>query len=351
MKLLERSFWIKLLNWEYWSAKAFYWPMYVYGPLLALRSRHVCFFTAANPGIKAGGIGVESKFDTLAILPEVHRPTTILVNKNDSFDKVLQKIEAANITFPLIAKPEVGFRGMLVKKVKNAKQLKAYLSKYPINFLIQEFIPYPVEVGILYHRSPDEPKGNISSITLKELLHVIGDGRSTVEALVLQSDRALLQWERINDNYSHLLQTIPQQGEYIQLGIVGNHCKGARFINGNHLISQELIDTIDEISKQIPGFYYGRYDIRCASLESLKQAKDFKIIELNGVCSEPTHIYDPQQISYFGALNSILRHWSTVRKISHANHKRGVEYVPFKVLYPQIRNLKKYEKYLQELGS
>lgn len=347
---VQSPFLIKLLNWEYWSTNAFYWPMFIYGPLLALRARHACFFTAANPGIKSGGLGVESKYETITKIPDAYRPATIFIKAGTSFQEVLKLIDQAGIDFPLIAKPDIGFRGLLVKKVKQADALKEYLEKYDINFLIQEYVDYPAEVGVLYYRLPDQETGCITSVTLKEFLHVTGDGYSTVLELVQESPRALLQEERIKKNYSALLDQVPSKGEKVNLGTVGNHCKGTRFINGNHLIDEQLIQTFDKISSQIPGFNYGRYDIRCAGMEALKEGKDFKILEVNGVCSEPTHIYDPEHISYFGALKAIIRHWSLIRKISSANHRLGVPYTSFSSIFREVRNLKAYGKKIEDIS-
>jgi len=350
-RIANSPFLIKLLNWEYWSTGAFYWPMYIYGPLLAIRARHFCFFTAANPGIKSGGLGVESKYETIIKIPEIYRPKTILIVSKTPFPEVLSAIEKVGIPFPLIAKPEIGFRGLLVKKVKTSACLKEYLEKYDINFLVQEFVDYPLEVGVLYYRLPDQATGSITSVTLKEFLHVYGDGRSTVKELVHQSPRALLQWDRIKKNYPHLLDKVPAPEEKVVLGAVGNHCKGTRFINGNHLIDDDLIRTFDRISSQIPGVNYVRFHIRFASMQSLKAGREFKILEINGVCSEPTHIYDPDHISYFGALKAILKHWSLIRKISTANHKRGAPYLPLKIMIRELLHLKKYGKRIEDISK
>lgn len=43
----------------------------------------------------------------------------------------------------------------------------------------------------------------------------------------------------------------------------------------------------------MPEFYYGRYDIRFASIEALRQGEDFKIIEINGAGGESINVWDP----------------------------------------------------------
>ena len=64
--------------------------MMAYFFILALRSRHICFFTAANPGIKMGGNGVESKYDTVMKIPEQYRPKSVLAAQGQSFEIVLK---------------------------------------------------------------------------------------------------------------------------------------------------------------------------------------------------------------------------------------------------------------------
>lgn len=350
-KLSKHPFFIKLLNWEYWSMTAFYWPLYVYFPFLALKSRHLCFFTATNPGIKSGGLGVESKYETIQKIPKSYRPKTILINGTNPLDSILSKMKDSNIHFPIIVKPDIGFRGLLVNKVKDQEELKTYLEKFPIDFLIQEYIDYPVEIGVLYYRLPNKQKGHISSVTLKEFLHIVGDGHSSIAELIYENPRALLQWDRIKERYGKELDNIPQKGQLIKLGVVGNHSKGTRFINGNHLIDAELTATFDAIGAQIPGFFYGRFDIRCESFDSLKIGEHFKILEINGVVSEPTHIYDPNKISYFGALKDILKHWIIVHEIGMANHQLGIPYKPLKELLKEVRAVKQYEKQIEEMSA
>ena len=343
-QIRRNPFWIKLFNWEYWPTLAFYWPMFIYGPLLALRSRHACFFTAANPGILAGGLGLESKYATLQNLPKELCPKSILAPRGRDLALTMEDIRQANINFPLIAKPDIGYRGFLVKKMDTPDQLRAYLSMYPIDFIIQEYLDYPEELGLLYYRLPNADKGKISSLTLKDFLHVVGDGKLTVLELIENTPRALLQLEKLRETHWQVFKHIPAAGERIGLGVIGNHSKGTQFINGNQYIDAQLQATFDRIAAQIPGFSYGRFDIKCTNLEDLKQGKNFKIIELNGVCSEPTHIYDQTLSTYFNALGTIMRHWTIVRRVAAANHRSGTAYVSEPQMIRLLGGLRDYNR-------
>lgn len=334
--------WIKLLNWEYWPSPAYYFPMLFYFPYLTLRSRHPCFFTAANPSIYTGGIGVESKYQTLQLIPKKYRPNTLLVNPTDSIEHIRAKLTNHAIGFPLIAKPDVGYRGLMVHKIETEMELTQYLKKHPFPFLLQEFLAGEAEFGVFYVRFPNDTRGRVTSITLKEFLHVTGDGQSTLLELILQSPRAILQLERLKQSYGSRFATVPAKGEYVELGVVGNHSKGTAFFNGNHLIDPTIDETFDRISKQIPGFYYGRYDIKCNGLQDLRTGQNIKIIELNGVCSEPTYIYDPSKSSYWGAIGTILKHWSIIRKISEQNHQKGAPYLSPLTMIKAFKDLRAY---------
>ncbi|HKK77282.1 MAG TPA: hypothetical protein VJ953_19540 [Saprospiraceae bacterium] len=350
-QIKQKPGFIKLTQWEYWPSLAFYWPMFFYGPYLAIRPKHICFFTPANPGLEGGGMCMESKFHTLEMFPEALCPESVFVPNGTPTQDIEKALDQTSLTFPMIVKPNVGFRGLLVKKVDNFEQLSSYIHQYPIDFLIQEFLQYPEEVGVFYSRMPDEEKGKIISLTLKEFLHVVGDGQSTVAELVENNPRALLQMERLQEMYADLLVSVPAPGEKVNLGVVGNHSKGTLFINGNDQIDAALTEEFDRLARHVDGFYYGRFDIKCQSLDDLRQGKNFKIIELNGVFAEPTHIYDSTKISYFEALRTIIRHWKLVQEISFRNAQKGVAPMPVPEMLKVVKSIRDYGKLIKRFSS
>ncbi len=316
--------------------------MWFYIPWLQIKSGTLAFFTATNPGIDTGGIGLESKFESMKNLPPELCPKTILFKKNDALNELYSRLQEEQITFPLIAKPDLGYRGLLVKKINSLPELKQFLSTYPLDFLIQELVTGMEEFGVFYIRYPQDKKGKVVSLTLKEFLHVTGDGQSTVEELVSNKPRALLQLPALQKTKHMLLKKIPKKGELVPLGVIGNHSKGTMFVNGRHLIDQQLSDTFDQISKRIDGFYYGRYDIKCTSLEDLKEGKNIVIIELNGTCSEPTHIYDSGKMSYWEVIHEIRKYWKEVYRISKQNRRLGVKCQSQREIAQRFIDLRKY---------
>ena len=316
-----RRFIIKITHWEYWPFNVVYVPIYFYWAWLSLKSRSFFFFSTSNPTIENGGFLMESKKKIYDIIPQQFYPNTILINYNDNVGSISELISNRNLQYPLIAKPDIGMRGLQVKKVSSFDDITDYLSKTRVNFLLQEFIQYPNEIGIFYYKIPGETNGTISGIVGKEFLTVIGDGVSTIEELIIQNDRFVLQLEKLKTTYGKLLNKVLTKNELYTLVPYGNHARGAKFIDLTHLVDEQLISCINNICNTIPEFYYGRLDIKYNTWEELKEGKCFSIIEVNGAGSDPTHIYDPKH-SIFFAWNEIIKHLNILYKISIINKKR-----------------------------
>ncbi|OSY87848.1 hypothetical protein WH52_09880 [Tenacibaculum holothuriorum] len=330
----------------------FYVPNLPYAFYLALKARSLTFFTAANPAIKSSGNGTESKYKTIQLVPEKYRPKSVLVKPNSNFDNVVKELLQNKITYPLIAKPDIGFRGLLVKKIYSEVELKKYLEKYPLDIIIQEFLDYENECGIFYHRLPNSKTGKITSLTLKQFITVTGNGINTLEELILTDERAKLYIDLFKDIHQETLYKVPSKDKIVKLTAIGNHSKGTQFINGNHLISEKLEATFDELNKNIEGWYYGRIDLKYNTFENLENGSDFKVIEINGIIAEPTHIYDSENYSYFKALKSIRNHWKNLFEISSINHsEKKTPYISPFVFLKEMFQLKGYVSNIKKLNT
>ncbi len=103
----------------------------------------------------------------------------------------------------------------------------------------------------------------------KSFLTLTGDGIQTVQAALLQAERAQDRLPYLLEKHQAQLNDIPALGEKILLEPIGNHCRGIQFINANAIINNKLIGTMQEIATHVPGFYIGRFDVKAASLEDL----------------------------------------------------------------------------------
>lgn len=321
------NFMIKLRHWEYWPFGILQFPVILYYLWLSLKARSFFFFTASNPGIEMGGMLGESKFKILSKIPDGFKARTLFIPKNTKPERVLDLMHQAQLHFPVIFKPDLGERGYRVKRIHNEAEALAYIGSFHFDFLIQELVDLPLEFGVFYKRLPSENTGTVFSIVGKEMLTVVGDGRQTLQQLIFNKDRAKLQWEKLQQQYETRLSSVIPKGETVLLNPIGNHCLGTTFLNNNALISDSLSTSFDSLSKQIEGFYYGRFDLRCASVEDLKAGR-VKILELNGCGAEPAHIYQPGY-SFWKAVYEMILHWRSIYTIALENRKRGVPFLSF----------------------
>jgi hypothetical protein len=327
MGSFERRFLIKLFNWEYWPFGIIQLPLFFMWLWYSIRERSFFYFSASNPGILSGGMMGESKFEVLSLIPEEVRPKTVLVQLPSSKEDVQKKIQDAKLALPLIFKPDLGERGWMVRRIDREEDIEDYLSEIKISFIIQELVDLPLEFGVYYVRFPGNEKGIVNSITAKEFLSIQGNGKKTFQELIQENDRAFLQWELLQEKYKNRLDEILAAGECEVLVSIGNHCLGTKFLNGNNLITAALSNSFDQLSKKINGFYFGRYDLRCATIEDLEKG-NVKIVELNGCGAEPSHIYHPGTSLWSGMVDLII-HWQNLYRVSKENHERGVAYLSF----------------------
>ncbi len=343
------SFWhrkrwlIRLRYWEYWPLGVVYFPVIVYYLWLSLKARSMAFFTAVNPAIPAGGFAEDRKSDIYALLPEDLVPTTLYVGVAPSPEAILAEMKRAGMQFPVIAKPDMGERGFLVFKCKDNSDF-TQLSGYPeVNWLIQAFAAHPLEVSVLYYRMPGEASGHISSLTLKHLLQVDGDGLSTVAQLVRRKPRAWLQWPILEKEHPEWNYLVPPMGETLELVPVGNHARGAEFICANEQITPELVLVFDSINQQMPGTFFGRFDVKCNSIETLSKGEDFAILEWNGAKAEPIHIYHPG-FPLLRAYRDLFAHWHNIYRISMANQRAGTPFLTAMDMASRISRHVSYRK-------
>jgi hypothetical protein len=266
---------------------------------------------------------IESKKKILDLIPEKLIPKTLFFEFPVSMEEVLKEMYVQSVHFPIIVKPDYGERGWMVEKIEDSNELDIYLKINKLNIIVQEFIYYPVELGIFYIRHPNYEQGEITSVVQKKLLCVTGDGMRNVKHLIKSDQRAVIHYKSIEKRHPDILNYVPGNGETIELVPIANHCRGATFIDANDIINPGLSKVINRIAKNIKGFYYGRFDIRCRCVEDLNKGENFKILELNGAKSEPAHIYQPG-FPILEAYKVMRYHWDQMYLIAKSNLKYGV---------------------------
>jgi hypothetical protein len=306
----------KILRYEFWPYWVFYSPFLFQWLWYSFRSGSLTYFTASNPAMKNGGFVGYSKSKATEGIPQKWLPKTQVVS---AFDQVW-----TDWSYPLIAKPDQGERGKAVEKIHSPEELKQYLlsSKQKL-VIIQEFIDYPLEFGVFYCKVPGE-KARIISLTSKKFLSVVGDGSSPLKVLVQQEIRA--DGKRLDPKMD--MEKIIPKGEQVLLEPIGNHSRGTTFLNSTPLITEKMVNLFEQIASNLENFHYGRFDVKCGSMEDLETGRQLKILEVNGANSEVTHIYQPRY-GLWRAYRDILAQMDLLWKVSFKNHQSGAKYVPF----------------------
>jgi hypothetical protein len=333
---------VKIKHFEFWNTHLFHLPIYLYWLYLSFKARSLFFFSAANPGIENGGLMGESKYKILKKINPKFVPKTLYYEIIPTLTDVLNDLTRTQINFPFVVKPDIGQGGWLIDMVYDERDLQSFISKIKMPFMIQEFVDAPIEVGILYYRFPGERKGRISSLAIKELLTITGDGVHSVRTLIERHPRGKSQLRRLEKKGRINFDQILPEGEKLRLSFIGNHSYGTMFLNGNHLIDDQLSATFDNLCMEISGFYFGRFDIRCASIEDLKRG-EFTILELNGVGSEPLHIFDPSE-KLKNAYASAMEHWRVIFEISKLNSTTISRYMKLKEAWETYKNVSRIQR-------
>ena len=170
-------------------------------------------------------------------------------------------------------------------------------------------------------------------MTLKEAPDVTGDGQSTLEQLIRADERAGM--------VPHLY--LPPAGrpagrdsrggrKPCRWCFSGNHCKGSIFKDGAQVITPALTAAVDRFANGIPDFHFGRIDVRYISEAALRAGEGFTVIEVNGVGSEATHIWDAG-CTLRAAYAAQFHHYGQAWKIGRAMRARGHRPNSLRALY------------------
>lgn len=339
----------KVFSSEFWPPVVFYAPILPVLVYHALR-RGPTTFTCVNPGVShGGGVVGEGKMEILAGLMRGDGAEWIVrthfldagptpeVRAEIADDFVQSDPELGG--YPVILKPDESQRGHGLKLVRSEKEALAYFRGMTRPALLQAFHPGPHEAGVLWARRAESGRlledGRVFSVTRKEFPTVTGDGVSTLEELIWKHPRRRLQAEVFLKRHAGQLDRVPGAGEEVRLGIAGNHTQGAIFYDGADLITPELEARFNQIAATyrasdwgndegdaLGDFDYGRFDIRYESNEALARGEGFVIIELNGVMSESTNLYDPRW-PIWRRYAVFARQWSVLYRLGWRRRRMG----------------------------
>lgn len=238
--------------------------------------------TAVNPAFPLGGMGPLSKTKVYNYFNNNKNkeffPKSCLIKPNLSFKekKLLIKsfLKKNKFSYPLLLKPDIGQNSIGIIYVDSQEKLYENLKKIKVDYLIQKFYDYPIELTIFYVKLPNQ-KGKITGMSKK-----------------IFSDNKIL------------ISNLKNKYEDISNEVTSNIKK-----------------TFLEISDK-KGFNYGRFDIKVKSYSNFKsKGKDFKILEVNpSADASPLHVYDKKN-SLFKIYSETLNYWNWTIEIGKFNYK------------------------------
>jgi pimeloyl-ACP methyl ester carboxylesterase/membrane protein DedA with SNARE-associated domain len=346
---LAVGWWRRQVRWEFWPMWRVYWPVFlaILGQMIA--TRRPTLFTAVNPGMPASGFIGESKADIYRRMGGVDNPLlpkTLLLKSADTPAERLAAaaafVAAHDLTFPFVLKPDAGQRGQGVMVIRSWAAAETYLRESGVDTLLQAYLPGH-EYGVFYLRRAGAAVGELFSITDKRPISVTGDGVSTLEHLILSDERAVCMAPLHLRVHADRLMEVPAAGEVVGLVDVGTHARGALFLDGARLKTPALLATMERLARGLDGgFRLGRFDVRAASEEAL-MAGELMVIEVNGVTSEPTHMYDPG-VSLSAARRTLIDQWRAAYAIGAEEAAQGAEVVGVRALIAAMRAFDRAEK-------
>lgn len=315
-----------------------------------LRSRSVWFFTPSNPKLTFGGMEGEPKKEMYDLLPPDLFPRSCWIRPEHPWEEIRSRAAEAGIAYPFVVKPEVGGQGILLRKIHSEEQWRLYHQEAPIEYILQAWAPYSMEVSVFHIRHPLESRGRITGFLHKIPLEVVGNGHDTLLELIRAHPKASSRVESLREAHRESMDRILPPGEVYRLSHAANHNRGAQFVDLKQHIDESLVACFDRLSHQVGDFYYGRYDIMCRSVEDLKAGRHFTILEYNGCGAEPNHFYDTGY-TLIGAYREILRHWSWLGRISRHNARQGHRPWSFIKGYRFLRDTRRLYQKLREADS
>ena len=326
---LFRATWARRRRWEFLPVWIFEAPLALYAVWLSIRFLGLRHPLASNPAIPLSGFVGESKAAILAEMDDDSGafPRTFLLDKETEPTERMERadafLESSGLGFPVVVKPDLGQRGSGVQLVDDHEELREALSHPGYSLVVQEYLDLPFEAGVFYRRLPGEDNGRILSITLKDFPTVTGDGKSTLEKLVVTHPRQRLWAHLFLHRLGARVLYVPAEGEVVSLGMAGNHAQGCTFRDGSSLATPELEAQVDAWVRRFEkGFHLGRLDVRAPSQEDFLAGRNLRVIELNGVTGEATHVFDPDR-SLFAAWRDLGAQWRDAFRIGRANRKAG----------------------------
>jgi hypothetical protein len=297
---------------------------------LAVRYRSLSLPSAANPSLTSGGLVGEGKLEYFDIMGPLARAVTArscgvtAIHPPDA-GALQRAMRTAALSFPVMAKPNLGLCGYGVRRLDDEAALLAYMAAFPQGetVVLQQYLPQEGEAGIFYARDPATGCGRIIGLALRYFPQVVGDGHSTLGQLMSRDARCERLCSTPRHEFSHDRRRVPKAGEVVRLSTIGSTRVGGLYRNGAGCITPALTAAVDAIARDMRHFHVGRFDVRIDSLQALAAGQGFTIMEVNGAGSEAIQAWDPD-IGLWAGLRMIFAKQALLFAIGDAQRAQGV---------------------------
>lgn len=314
-------------KYEFWHPRVFEAPFYLYlGAQCLINRLSIRNLTKANYALNHGEIGIGSKYESQLAFDQSFFMPTVLIEDDLTVEQkqqqIFQFIEEHG--YPVILKSDVGCVGKGICKISNAEEVEQKAPLLMGKYILQKFTLHPYECGVFFMRENGEPR--ISGINMKHFPSVIGNGKDDLLTLAKQH-------ERFTEHWYAFLQTVDTSevlpaGEEKRLSFIGSHTLGCKFTDDEHLRTPELEAALFKFFESQPGYNFGRVDVKCKDEEAFKKG-EFVVIEVNGIASLPTHMFDPKY-SVWQAYAIFFEHARCLVKIAKEHVKQPMELLSYK---------------------
>lgn len=266
---------------------------------IALSAKHgsPAIYAAANPGLgHLGGVSGEEKSLLLApfaghalVAPFARIPAG---DRDARITALAELVRAGTLAYPLVLKPDEGEKGVGVRIVTNDEESAKWFGEFKVDTLAQPFVKGR-EYEVLWSRAPKASEGAILAVVEKVRVSVQGDGKHTLERLILASDTALDNADTFVRLNAGREDSVPPAGECVTLSEIGSVAKGAR-VSVRHGLTEAAgaNAAINALVATVPGITWMRLDVRSESDEAFAAGR-FTVTEVEGAGRISSALRDP----------------------------------------------------------
>ncbi len=306
---------------EFWNPRLFEAPYYLYLAWQCLRlGLPPRFLAKANWALDHGEIGIGSKYQTQLAFDQSRFPMTTRIPGNATRTEK-RRIGAEFVRrsgLPVVLKPDQGNVGKGVTRADTEQILNEKIDRTIGPYLLQKYTANNFEYGVFFVRQ--KGVNRITGINRKHFPTVTGDGVSSIAELAIAHPRFTPHWQLFLADQD--TRRVPANGEEVQLSFIGSHTMGCRFTDDTHLVSRDLERNIFAFCDSQPGFNFGRLDVKAADENAFRRG-EFIVIEVNGVASLPTNMFDPAY-RLKDAYRIFFQHGRLLAEIAHEHRDHAM---------------------------